>query len=120
MVNISYVDHGLGNNYGEIIELNKHLQEDKWKNLHKAILDHELKHTNATFTKQDFIADMTESKASKIDIVKFMFQNPKSFTQFLPFYYEKKWGFVYDINLIIFYLIFGVSIGFTFWLANRF
>lgn len=112
---IEYVNHGIGNHFGDVIELNENLKE--FPNLHQAILEHELGHTDRVFTKQDFVADLTEYKVSKIELLKFMFKHPRSFSQFLPFYWTKKYGFVYDINLIIIYLILFSVIGTSIYLA---
>lgn len=109
---IEYVDHSLGNNYGDLIELNENLKQ--YPKLHHQILSHELKHTKKTFTKKDLILDLTDSPVDKKELLIFMIKNPKSFYQFLPFYWTRKHGFVMDINLIIIYsvLISLVSLGF--------
>ena len=111
---IQYVNHGIGNNFGDTIELNENLK--RWPRLHKAILDHELKHTDQVFTKHDLMVDLTESKVNTKELIMFMFENPKSFSQFLPFYYTKNRGLVYDINLSITYMVVGILIvGVSYW-----
>lgn len=102
-MHVVYVNHGIGNRFGDVIELNERLRE--YPELHRAILNHELKHkVDAGFTKKDLIIDLTETGVNKVQLLKFMIHNPKSFSQFLPFYFTKNRGFVYDINLIIVYL----------------
>ena len=108
-MNITYVSSGLGNNFGDEVELNKNLLQPEYKQIHDSILEHELSHTNQAFSIQDLKLDLSESKVSSWDVLKFMFKYPKSFTQLLPIYYSSKHGFVYDINLI---LIYFVTIGF--------
>ena len=103
---IEYVESGIGNNFGEVIELNVNLK--KYPELHDEILKHELLHTDKGFTWYDFKHDITESSVDSLDILKFMIKYPKSFTQLLPIYFSKKHGFVYDINLIIIYCSFFV------------
>jgi len=103
---IEYVNHSIGNNYGEEIELNESLK--KYPRLHKQVLLHELGHTKQGF-KKNFMHDITETKVSNKELISFMIHNPKSFYQFRPFFWHKKYGFVYDLNLIIIY-IFLISI----------
>jgi hypothetical protein len=104
MVKINYVSHSIANNFGEVIEINKHLL--KYPELHKTILEHELGHTDvAGFTKHDFKHDVQEINVDQFQLLKFMVLHPKSFMQFLPFYYSKTWGFIYDINRIVIYSI---------------
>lgn len=107
---ITYVDHGIGNNFGDEIELNKDLL--KYPELHEVVLNHELSHTDKLFSLKDLSIDLTENNIDLLSMLKFMIKHPKSFTQILPFYYTKKHGFVYDINLIIIYLfmIFFISV----------
>ena len=115
---ISYVSTGLGNNFGDEIELNEHLKE--YPELHQAVLSHELAHTNQAFTLKDLKLDLGKSEASSMDMLKFMFKYPKSFSQLLPFYYSKKHGFVYDINLILIYSVTFCLTLIVFWLALKF
>jgi hypothetical protein len=66
-MNIEYVNHSLGNNFGDTIELNKHLKD--YPKLHRQILNHELKHTNKRFTKQDLILDLTDNPVNKRELI---------------------------------------------------
>lgn len=98
------VNHGIANNFGSYIEVNKNLK--KYPYLFNQVMKHELSHTNREFSLHDFKMDFfSESNVDTWDMLKFMFKHPKSLTQFLPFYWVKKKGFVYDLNLVIMYLI---------------
>ena len=99
---IEYVNHSIGNNYGDEIELNEALK--KYPKLHQQILNHELGHTKTGF-KKNFLHDITEDKIRNKELLSFMLHNPKSFYQFRPFFWHKKYGFVYDVNLIIIELL---------------
>ena len=99
---IEYVDWGIANNFGTHIEMNKKLKD--YPDLHSAILQHELRHTNKIFSKKDLLNDLKPIKIKPGRLLNFMIRNPKSFWQFLPFYYTKKYGLVYDINLMLIYL----------------
>jgi hypothetical protein len=100
---ITYVSSGLGNNFGDEIELNENLKN--YPELHNIILNHELKHTDKAFSLKDLALDLGESKINRLDLFKFMILHPKSFTQLLPIYWSKKHGFVIDLNLILIYII---------------
>ena len=103
---IREVSYGIANNFGTYIEVNKHLKE--YPRLYYAILDHELSHTNKKgFTKEDFLLDISPSNVNYLKLIVFMIRHPKSLTQFLPIYYQKK-EIVYDINMLI---AWGVMLG---------
>jgi hypothetical protein len=98
------VNHGIANNFGSHIEVNKHLKE--YPELFNSVLKHELSHTDKKFSLHDFKLDFThDSKISNFQMLKFILKHPASLTQLLPIYYTPKKGFVYDINLIVMYLI---------------
>lgn len=111
---IRYVDYALANNFGDYIEINKNLKG--YPELHKAILEHELSHTNAPgFNKQDFLIDLAPGKIDYWKLIRFMCIFPKSFLQFAPFYYQRDKGFIYDINLIISWVAILGLLGATFY-----
>ena len=96
------VSHGIANRFEDCIEVNKHLID--YPKLYFPIIRHELEHTNSLFSWEDFKHDInSERKVDQIQLLKFMFKHPKSFTQILPFYYSTKRRFVFDINLCIVY-----------------
>jgi hypothetical protein len=97
------VDTGLGNRFSDVIEINKNLKN--YPQLHDVVLKHELSHTDQAFTIKDLKLDLGKSEVNSLDMLKFMIKYPKSFTQLLPFYYSKKHGFVYDINLMLIYSV---------------
>jgi len=102
---IRYVDGGLANNFGNYLEINKHLK--KYPSLLNPILIHELDHTDETFTIQDLYLDLSASyNINQFELIKFMVKHPRSFSQLLPVYYSKTKGWVYDINLSLSYITF--------------
>lgn len=96
---IKYVPWGVANNFGTYIELNENLP--KYPSLHKAILDHELSHTDTPgFTKEDLIVDLKDSKVNNWELLKFMCKHPKAFLQLAPIY--KQGGTIfYDLNMML-------------------
>ncbi len=110
------VGHGIANRFQDCIEVNRNLQ--KYPDLYFPIIKHELEHTDSFFSIEDFKHDInSESKINRIQLLKFMFKYPKSFTQVLPFYYTPRRKFVVDINLTIIYsVMFLIGWGIYFWL----
>lgn len=96
------IDHSIANRYEDHIEINKDLK--KYPKLYRSILNHELKHQNGGFSMHDLKLDMYE-RVNNWEMAMFIFHHPKSLFQFVPFYYTRKKGFVYDSNLIILYII---------------
>lgn len=110
------VNHGVANRFSDCIEVNKHLID--YPDLYRPIIKHELEHTDNFWTFKDFFHDINaESKINRIQLLKFMFKHPKSFTQIMPIYYCKRRKFVVDLNLSIVYLILGfIGLGIYSWL----
>lgn len=103
------VDYGIANNFGTHIEINKNLK--KYPELYKAILDHELDHTDKYFSMEDFKLDLISGNNIKnIDLLWFIRRHPKAAVQFFPLWYSKRNGFYYDINMIIAYFAFSIPI----------
>jgi hypothetical protein len=102
---IRYVSYALANNFGDYIEINENLK--RYPELHDEILKHELSHTDKKgFSKEDFLLDLAPSRVNYWKLFKFMCMYPRTFYQFLPFYYQKnKNTFFYDINLIIAWIV---------------
>lgn len=99
---IRYVNHSIGNNFGSFIELNENLK--KYPKLHDAILAHELDHTDIEgFNKKDFLLDISENRVSTWDIFKFMVNHPKAFMQFSPVTRRDNTVY-YDTNAIVTFL----------------
>lgn len=114
---IVVVSHGIANRFEDCIEVNRNLQ--KYPKLYFPIIQHELEHTNNLgFTFKDLKHDInSEHKVNQIQLLKFMFKYPKSFTQVLPFYYTPRRKFVFDINLCIIYsVLFLIGFGIYSWL----
>ncbi|KKN17077.1 hypothetical protein LCGC14_0969550 [marine sediment metagenome] len=110
------VNHGIMNRFADVIEVNRHLR--KYPKLYFPILTHELEHSNQPFSLYDLKHDInSHNKVDQIQLLKFMFKHPKSFTQILPFYYTPRRKFVIDINLCIIYsVMLLLGIGIYFWL----
>jgi len=112
------VSHGIANRFGDgTIEVNKHLRA--YPKLYYPIIKHELEHTDSLgFTLKDLRHDINANhEVNQIQLLKFMFKHPKSFSQFLPFYYTKKRKFVVDINLcIIYFVMVLIAIGIRFFI----
>ena len=116
---VTFVNHGLANRFENCIEINKHLK--KYPQLLKTILEHEYSHTDKSISKQDFKLDMMMPQALHYkQLFKFMIKHPKSFTQLLPFYYTRKRGFVYDVNMILMYMIWGGVLFLTIYFVSGF
>lgn len=99
---IVYRDYGIADRFPDnVIELNKHLKN--WPSLHKALIDHEARHTNRKgFNKKDLVHDLsTPNQLSTWEMMKFIIRHPFSLVQFVPIYWTKKRGLIIDYNLII-------------------
>lgn len=103
-IEIRETEYGIANNYGSYIEINENLKD--YPDLLRPVLEHELSHTNKAFSWEDFKLDFIDTThTNRWQMVKFMFKHPKTFTQLLPIYWTRKKGFVYDLNLMVMYLI---------------
>lgn len=109
-LDIVYVDWGIANNFGEVIEINRNLAN--YPNLFNPILRHELEHSDKFFTWHDLRHDINSSHTvNQFELLKFMIKHPKSLTQFLPFYWQRSSKkIVYDVNLLIIYSTFIFTI----------
>ena len=101
---IRYINHSIANRFSDYIEINHHLKD--YPKLLEPILQHELSHTNKDFSWQDFKLDFfSTNDIDSWEMFKFIIKHPSSWLQLSPVIYSKKKGFIYDINLIILYLI---------------
>lgn len=99
---VKLVDWGLANNFGTHIELHRDLPHHP--DLAIPILRHEYEHTDKAFSWKDFTLDLRRNKGiNYIKLYSFMIRRPKTWVQFLPVYYMKDKGLVYDLNLLIIY-----------------
>lgn len=110
------IDHSIANNFGTYIEINKDLKQ--YPKLYNAILIHEKKHLGGGFTLHDLKLDLNERIDNK-EMLKFIVTHPRSLFQFVPFYYSRKKGFVYDANLIILYLVICSFVSLAIYLSLR-
>lgn len=97
---IELVDKGVANrfNYDDenIIEVNWRLSQHP--ELFSKILEHELEHVDGRYKFKDLLLDF---KTRTPGLHKFMLNHISTWTQVLPFYYDKKKkSFVYDISVI--------------------
>lgn len=105
---VIYVPWAIANRFDEHIELNENLP--KYPELHDAILEHELSHTdNPKFNKEDFLLDLGPTKVNYWKLFKFMCLYPKTFLQFAPIYKQGNTLF-YDKNLLIVYSVIFIAI----------
>lgn len=113
------VDHSIANRFDGYIEINKNLKN--YPKLLKPILEHELSHTNETFTWHDFKLDfISKTGVNYFDLFRFMLKHPRSFLQLSPLLYTKKKGFVIDINLFIMYSLFFLTFVGTIYFGSKY
>ena len=100
-MNLKFVDWGIANNFGEYIEIHKDLP--KHPELYRPILNHELSHTDDKgFSWEDLKLDVKRiPNLNYWNLIKFMISRPKTWIQFLPVYYQRGKGIVYDLNQMI-------------------
>jgi hypothetical protein len=106
------VDYALANRFNDRIEINRYLK--KYPELYHQILQHEMEHTDSTFSKKDLLLDLTGTKINYWTLLKFMVGHPRSFYQLSPVIISKRGDvskIVYDINQIIIYFILLCAIG---------
>ncbi len=113
------VSHSVANRYPGYIEMNKNLK--KYPKLYKAILEHELSHTNKSWSLKDFKLDfVSKTKVNFFTLMKFMLSHPASFLQLSPILYSKKKGLIIDINLLIMYLIMFLVVTITIYFGVKY
>lgn len=107
---VIYIDWALANVFSDgTIELHKDLQKPEYKELHEAILDHEQQHDYSKGFKHNFLVDFFHTVGSG-GLLSFMMSRPKTWIQFLPLYYRRDRGFIYDVNMTISYGIIFIGI----------
>ncbi|KKN19467.1 hypothetical protein LCGC14_0945390 [marine sediment metagenome] len=106
---IILVNHGLANNYGKYIEINRDLLEDP--ELYKFILSHELEHSKESASFLDVIHDLNLKNIKMIlKMFKFVLKKPKTWIDFLPIQITKG-KIIYDKSMISLYIIFFSLLG---------
>lgn len=107
---IELVDKGVANRFDfedyELIEMNWRLTN--YPKLYYNIFQHEIIHKDGEYKFHDFVHDMMSRTPG---LFKFMSNHISSWTQLLPFYWDRNRGqVVYDISAIIsFVLIIGTA-----------
>lgn len=108
-----YITHGVGFRVGNQIFLNENLKSNP--ELHNAILKHERKHTGR-FSRADLELDLKGKHITglKKQYYKFIINNPKSLTQFIPILkIDGNWTL--DLG-ILFIWLFSIFIGAMVWI----
>jgi hypothetical protein len=101
---INFTSWAVANNFGSFIEINKDLLQ--YPQLLAPILQHELSHSDKSWSFHDFKVDFFESTSIKrLELLKFMLKRPRTWIQLLPFYWTPSKGFIVDINKTIIYSI---------------
>ena len=113
-MDVRFVEWGVANNFGDYIEIHKDLP--KFSHLYKPILKHELKHSDKTFSYHDLKMDVTPTGVSWIKLIGFMITRPKTWIQLLPIYWQRRKGWIMDINMIIIYIVTLFILGGLVWL----
>ena len=109
---IELVNNGVANRFEfndhELIEMNWRLT--MYPDLYYNVFQHELKHDEGKYKFHDFFHDM---KSRTPGLFKFMTHHISSWTQVLPFYWDRKRKqLVYDASSILsWFMIVGIAIG---------
>lgn len=104
-IQVFYTNKGLGNFYGNYIEINKQLKYNK--PLRDYVIKHELGHKKEFDILHEFNIDWKIMPS----LFWFVIKTPSTWIDFSPLYWRKK-EIVYDLNLIILYsfIIIGIYI----------
>lgn len=97
---IHLVDHGIANNFGKYIEINRELLSDP--DLYEYVLHHELGHVDGAHTIKDFKNDFKINFRMVFKLLLFSIKRPKTWYEFLPIY-RKKNRLIYDVGMLISY-----------------
>lgn len=111
---IRWINYGTANcfsydwkgNKTKIIEINKQILD--YPLLFQQVVLHEIRHSKEPWTKEDLINDIKPT-INKAQFMQFMFKNPTTWIDGLPLYKTKKRGWVFDINLLILWIV-GLAI----------
>lgn len=108
---IKYVTRGLANHFGGHIELHQDLIH--YPKLQRAILNHEAKHTEHSWSIKDLFHDLKDDslRGHRGVLWRFVLRRPSTWYQFLPLY-KREGEWVLDVSLLIGYLgLGGVFLG---------
>jgi len=108
IIKIIKIDYAIAFRIKDKMYLNKNLE--KYPQLKKALIKHELEHTNG-FNLKDILLDLNGTHLSKVkrQYYKFLFKERKAWYQFLPLLkIENKWSF--DIIMLIVWILFFLVI----------
>lgn len=109
---VKLVEWGLANRFDDCIEIHQDLATDPYyKSLYEGILKHEYDHTDGGFSFKDLMHDFRRNPdINYFKLLGFMAVRPKTWLQFLPIYYNKQRGIVYDVNHMLIYLFIALTI----------
>lgn len=82
------VNYGIASRYDDVIEINQHLNEPRWKSLKQKVLTHELSHSNGKYSKKDFDVDFHSKDPYFFESIKFCLNHPFGFINFFMFMYS--------------------------------
>lgn len=119
---IEYNEWGVANYFGDRIELHRDLCLPEWNELKSFCLEHEMLH-HKQHLQQSVLAGLTGNIGAEFDALKFnilllqfMYNRPKTWTQLLPFNYDKKRNTLFvDWTHLLLYTLFGL---FVFWVLE--
>lgn len=81
---INYTRFGIANRFEDGIYLNEGLKDEKYRELHDWLLNHELQHTQDGTEPKDFVHDFVDS-----------FGKPKNISkQYFRFYFSHRWAWL--------------------------
>lgn len=108
---VKYVKYGLANFYGDYIEINEALRYNK--PLRDYVVKHELGHSKKFDLGYEFKDGLRLLRKPQIIVmlVQFYIMHPRTWIDLLPVQVRKK-QIIYDVNLIILYVIIAFLIGF--------
>lgn len=101
-IKVVYAKRGLASFFGDYIELNYHLKNNK--KLRDYIVKHELNHSKSFDLGHEFKSINFKIMPS---LIYFVLKHPSTWIDFLPIYIRNK-TFIYDINLTILYCMSSV------------
>lgn len=103
-IKVIYSNTGIANYFGDYIEINKRLKQDKF--LRDYIIKHELGHSD----KFDIKHDIGINPFVFVRLMKFIIKNPSTWIDFLPIQFKHK-KIVFDLNVTILYGVIAFLIG---------
>ena len=101
------VNYGLASSYSDFLEINYKLRSNP--ELRKQILEHEKRHSDKSYNKEDFKNDFQSKNSYSLKSLWFSLTQPKCLVGFMPFmynYYKKDWTF--NSSALFPFIYFGI------------